>query len=225
MFKRTFCAPVILALAVAATAQTPNTRTPGAEATAFAAGRETRLTQESLHGKQFRFSWKTERGSRHIGTATLRKDGTIAGIPSPNETFWLVDDEGRLVFKHRDGRVSTIFTRAEQREGRWFFSGPFQFREGVVHRLEEILAEVTTTSNDELINRAVRSYSKQRIVSLDPGEAYRFALGDGSTKTVRLVSVQEHRDRVVNMIRRAHVRVEIDGQPLDLVCAPYVMPT
>ena len=29
--------------------------------------------------------------SSHIGTATLREDGTIAGIASPNETFWLID--------------------------------------------------------------------------------------------------------------------------------------
>ena len=99
-----------------------------------------RLTRESLYGKRFRFSWKTERASSHIGTATLRKDGTIAGISSPNETFWLVDDQGRLVFKHRDGRVSTVFTRAERREGRWIFSGPFQFDEGVLHQLEEISA-------------------------------------------------------------------------------------
>ena len=40
-----------------------------------------------------------------------------------------------------------------------------------------------------------------------------------------MVSVKEHRDSVTHFVRRADVRVEIDGRPLDLVCAPYVMPT
>lgn len=79
----------------------------------LAAARQARLTKETLQGKEFRFTWKTERARSHIGTATLRTDGTIAGIQSPNETFWLVDGEGRLIFKHRDGRVSTVFTQAE----------------------------------------------------------------------------------------------------------------
>jgi hypothetical protein len=131
-----------------------------------ATGRQARLTEEMLHGKSFRFSWKTERGSSHIGTATLREDGTIAGIQSPNETFWLVDGEGRLIFKHRDGRVPTVFTQVEQRDGKWFFSGPFQFREGVLHVLEETQA----ASHDDRIDRLIRVYSKQQIVRLDPGD-------------------------------------------------------
>lgn len=188
-------------------------------------GKETRVTEEAIAGKQFRFSWKTERNSSPIGTASLRQDGTIAGIPSPNERFWLVDDQRRLIFKSQNGRISTIFTQAEQRDGKWFFSGPFQFRDGVLHLLEEIPGEATIASEEDLINRIVRRYSKQRIVALDPGEAYQFALDGGSTRTIRLVSVTERRDSVVRLIRRADVRVEIDGQPLDLVCGPYVMPT
>jgi murein DD-endopeptidase MepM/ murein hydrolase activator NlpD len=192
-------------------------------------------TRELLAGKQFRFSWKTDRGSGFNGIATLRSDGSIAGIASPNESFWLLDGDGHLVFKHRDGRVSTIFTHAERRNGRWFFSGPFQFNRRVQHLLEEVAAAAPNASvppaspalasDDDPLNRAARPYSKQRIVCLDPGEAYRFALRDGSTRTVRLVSAQEHRDRVNNLVRRAEVRVEIDGRPLELVCGPYVMPT
>jgi hypothetical protein len=187
----------------------------------LAAGKDAKPTREMLCGKAFRFSWKTERGSSHIGTATLREDGTIAGIRSPNETFWLVDGEGRLIFKHRDGRVSTIFTRAERRGGKWFFSGPFRFREGVQHLLEETPAP----SNGDRIDRLIRAYSRQQIVRLDPGEACRFVSGHGLTKTIRLVSVEEHRDRVIDLMRRADVRIEIDGHLLELVCAPYVMPT
>ena len=158
--------------------------------------------------------------SSHIGTATLREDGTIAGIASPNETFWLIDGEGRLIFKHRDGRVSTIFNRAEKREGKWFFSGPFQFREGVLHVLEETPAAAAAGESDDQIARLIRAYSKQQIVRLDPGEVYRFVSGHGLTKTIRLVTVEDHRDSVIKLMRRADVRIEIDGQPLDLVCAP-----
>jgi hypothetical protein len=104
----------------------------------------TRLTAEMLWNKRFRFRW-AEPGSSggNNGTATLQRDGTIAGIKSANETFWLIDDDGHLVFKHRDGRVSTIFTQAEQRDGKWFFSGPFQFNKKVQHLLEELPAPTT----------------------------------------------------------------------------------
>ena len=191
---------------------------------AAAAGDAT-LRPEALYDKSFRFSWKAGAGSGQNGTATLRKDGTIAGIASPNESSWLIDGAGQLIFKHRDGRISTIFTQAEQRGGRWFFSGPFRFREGVQHVLEEVPAGEAGGTGDELLQRIVRPYSKQRIVSLDPGEAVQFALAGGATRTVRLVSVQDVRDSVNRLVRRAEVRVEIDGRPLDLVCAPYVMPT
>ncbi|MCX6906507.1 MAG: PKD domain-containing protein [Verrucomicrobia bacterium] len=204
---------------------------------------DARLTPEMLGGKQFRFSWKTDRGSGFNGTTTLCADGTISGIGSPNESFWLMDRDGRLIFKHRDGRVSTIFTRAEQRDGRWFFSGPFQFNQRVQHVLEEVPAATvslptapkhyrvetpaspTFASDDDPLNRAAHPYSKQRIVCLNPGESHRFTLGNGSTRTIRLVSAEDHRDRVNNLVRRADVRVAIDGRPLELVCGPYVMPT
>lgn len=202
---------------------------------ALALASDTKLTSEMLGGRQFRFSWKTDRGSGFNGIATLRADGTIAGIGSPNESFWLLDPDGHLIFKHRDGHVSTVFTSAEQRDGRWCFSGPFQFNRRVQHVLEEVGTAAPTAgvspaspalaSDDDLLNRAARPYSKQRIVCLNLSESHRFTLRDGSARTIRLVSATERRDRVNNLVRRADVRAEIDGRPLDLVCGPYVMPT
>ena len=89
-----------------------------------------RPTPQMLYGRRFRFSWRAGKGSGINGIATLNSDGTIGGYRNDNETFWLIDEEGRLVFKHRDGRVSSIFTHVNQRDGKWFFSGPFPVQSG-----------------------------------------------------------------------------------------------
>jgi hypothetical protein len=75
------------------------------------------------------------------------------------------------------------------------------------------------------LQRLIRPYSTQQIVWLNANESNTFKLNSGEARTIRLISVQEHRDSVVKFVRRADVRVEIDGKPLDLVCMPYVMPT
>ncbi len=74
-------------------------------------------------------------------------------------------------------------------------------------------------------NQLIKKYSGQEIVCLDIGEEYHFKLKDGSGKSIRLVSVEEHRDSVVKFVRRANVDVELDGKILRLICAPYTMPT
>ena len=71
----------------------------------------------------------------------------------------------------------------------------------------------------------IRYYSSQSVVCLNPGETYSFRLKNGTVKSLRLESVRQFKDSVIGLTRRADVRVEIDGQPLDLVCAPYVMPS
>jgi murein DD-endopeptidase MepM/ murein hydrolase activator NlpD len=75
------------------------------------------------------------------------------------------------------------------------------------------------------LNRLIRPYSTQQIVGLDVNETFTFKLKNGAGRVIRVISVQEQRDSVINLLRRAEVRVEIDGQPLDLVCMPYIMPT
>ncbi|HEX2924247.1 MAG TPA: peptidoglycan DD-metalloendopeptidase family protein, partial [Chloroflexota bacterium] len=78
-----------------------------------------------------------------------------------------------------------------------------------------------STSLDALVKR----YSKQCVFSLNPGESYLVKLKNGTGRSVRLVSVKEQRDSVIGLVRRADVAVEVGGKPLNLVCAPYVMPT
>jgi hypothetical protein len=70
-----------------------------------------------------------------------------------------------------------------------------------------------------------QTYSKQNIICLDPGEQHVFALKDGRTRTVRLVSIEEHRDTVVHRVRQADVTVQIEGEAVRLSCGPYVMPS
>jgi len=183
------------------------------------------LTVEELAGTRFRFSWRQGAEGGFNGTLVLRADGRIEGIGSPNETFWELDEQNRLIFKHEDGRISTTYAEHAVREDRLCFDGRFHFREGITHHLEEDLEPpAPPVELDEGLPERLL-FTSQTIVCLDPGEEHVFELGSGRKVRVRLVSVEEHRDRVVDLIRSADVRVEVDGAPLDLVCAPYVMPT
>jgi len=67
-------------------------------------------------------------------------------------------------------------------------------------------------------------YSKQRFAYLNIGETTSFRLADGRLKWIRLVSVKEEKDSVIHLVRRADVRLEIDGELLDFPCSPYVLP-
>jgi murein DD-endopeptidase MepM/ murein hydrolase activator NlpD len=78
---------------------------------------------------------------------------------------------------------------------------------------------------DAELNGVVRLYSTQQVISLNVNETFTFKLKNGAAHVIRLVSVQEHRDSVIDLMRRAEVRLEIDGRPLDLVCEAYTMPT
>jgi len=68
-------------------------------------------------------------------------------------------------------------------------------------------------------------YSTQRFEYLDVGETFVFRLKDGAERRIRLISVSEEKDSVIGLVRRAEVKVEIDGETIALTCAPYVMPT
>ena len=117
-------------------------------------------TPQLLQGKQFRFTWKTATGTGANGFLIFQNDGALSGgTGSANESSWSIDGQGHLIFKSRDGRVSTIFTQGEQREGKWFFSGTFQFRPGVEHLLEEVSAEAVVKDHwSKPLNDARRDF-------------------------------------------------------------------
>jgi murein DD-endopeptidase MepM/ murein hydrolase activator NlpD len=191
-----------------------------------AAGAELKIDREKLQDRRFQFSWTSAEGGAVNGTAWLKPDGSIRGINSPNETTWLVDASGRLLFKHADGRISTRFDKVQLVEGRLRFEGPFLFREGITHHLIEIVGSEPQSEHQITADQAARiKYSRQRFVYLDPGETSAFRLRNGTDRRIRLVSVKEEKDSVIGLTRRAQVQVEIDGKPMELSCAPYVMPT
>jgi murein DD-endopeptidase MepM/ murein hydrolase activator NlpD len=184
------------------------------------------VDRATLIGKRFQFSWTSNEGGGVNGVATLKEDGSIEGIRSPNESAWLVDDSGRLLFKHADGRVSTRYDKVWLEDGRLRFEGPFLFREGITHRLVEIESPAVQSEHQITPDQTAQiKYSAQRFVYLDPGESYSFQLKNGAEKQIRLVSVKEYEDPVIHLTRRADVEIEIDGKPISLTCAPYVMPT
>ena len=186
--------------------------------------RPKRFERDSVAGKQFRMSWQMDGQRGFVAGLTLETDGRITGSSSDNEAQWQVDRSGNLVFYGRNRNISTTFNQKTFRDGRWFLSGPFQINRSVTHFLEEV-PELPKVLDDETLNQLIRPWSKQRIVSLNRGESYRFELADGTSRVVRVDQVQETRDTVLDLVRSAGVRVQIDGRPVDLDCAPYVMPT
>ncbi len=184
------------------------------------------IDRKTLVNRRFQFSWSSDEGGGFNGIATLKDDGSIEGIGSPNETEWLVDTSGRLLFKHADGRVSTRYDKVWLKEGMLCFEGPFLFKEGITHHLIEVEGAASEREHEITPEQAAGiKYSTQRFVYLNPGESYTFRLRDGAEKRIFLVSVREYEDSVIHLARRADVKIEIDGKPIELTCAPYCFPT
>ena len=75
------------------------------------------------------------------------------------------------------------------------------------------------------LNVTVHKYSRQQIFTLNEGESSLVRLKNGAHRSVQLVSVTEHRDSVNHLLQSSDIDIAVDGKPLTLICAPYVMPT
>lgn len=177
----------------------------------------------AVSGKTFRMHWMRGVDQGVAGEVTLAPGGTIEGASNEHLARWSIEERGRLAFHARGGNLTVLF-ESQLRDGQWIHLGKMLIDQGSQVRLDEKLP-LPKVLDDEAINRIIRPWSSQEIVGLDPGESHPFKMRDGRTRTIRLLSVEETRDTVVKLVRCAAVRVEIDGTPLDLVCAPYVMPT
>lgn len=64
----------------------------------------------------------------------------------------------------------------------------------------------------------------ETVVELDTGESQTVKLSDGSSVTLKLLSVKEHHDSVMGAIRKVDLEVEIDGRRLALTSGDYSLP-
>ena len=64
-----------------------------------------------------------------------------------------------------------------------------------------------------------------RVVDLDVGERRSVELADGTTADVKLIAVDEVRDSIRDAVRRAQVKLELNGRPIELTSATYHLPT
>src|SRR4030095_12429772 len=63
-----------------------------------------------------------------------------------------------------------------------------------------------------------------RTVDLDIGELQQVKLADGSTANIKLLSVVETRDGLRDAVRRAQVKIEVNGAVTNLISANYHLP-
>ena len=63
-----------------------------------------------------------------------------------------------------------------------------------------------------------------RVADLDVGESRQVELCDGSNAQVKLLGLNELRDPIRDAVRQARVKVEVNGQPLELTSATYHLP-
>ena len=63
-----------------------------------------------------------------------------------------------------------------------------------------------------------------RVVDINVGESAQVMLSDGTQAQVKVLSLQENRDSVCFAVRRAEVKVEVNGTPVKLVSATYHLP-
>jgi murein DD-endopeptidase MepM/ murein hydrolase activator NlpD len=63
-----------------------------------------------------------------------------------------------------------------------------------------------------------------RVLDLDLGESGQVTLADGKTATVKLLDLKETRDEIRDAVRRAVVKVEVNGEPITLTSATYNLP-
>lgn len=64
-----------------------------------------------------------------------------------------------------------------------------------------------------------------RVADVNVGESQTIELHDGSRATIKLLDLTETRDNINNAVRRAVVKVEVNGQIVSLVSSTYHLPT
>jgi len=100
---------------------------------------EDALTAEDVANKRFEFSWRNPPdGELHLnGIMVLQADGTIGEYRNRAEATWEVDEAGRLLIRHADGRITTVFNKIAREDGKLVLTGPFLIHGNFEHVLRE----------------------------------------------------------------------------------------
>jgi len=83
---------------------------------------------------------------------------------------------------------------------------------------------VLTTWRELKKRRAHTQTPLVTVADLDVGESQTVRLHDGSEGTIKLLDLKETRDEIRNAVRRAVVKVEVNGQTVSLVSSTYHLP-
>ncbi len=96
-----------------------------------------KANRNDLAGRRFAFFWTYGAKEHQNVGLLLRDDGTIGEHPNPNESMWEIDEQGRVLIRHRDGRISTVLNRITVHDDKYELRGPFLLRDGIDHILRE----------------------------------------------------------------------------------------
>ena len=83
---------------------------------------------------------------------------------------------------------------------------------------------ILTTWRELKKRRALAQIPLVSVADLNVAESQTVQLHDGSQATVKLLEIKEMRDNVCNAVRRAEVKVEVNGQTTSLVSSTYHLP-
>jgi len=83
---------------------------------------------------------------------------------------------------------------------------------------------VLTTWRELKRRRALIQTPLVTVADLNVGESQTVQLHDGSEGTIKLLDLKETRDEIRNAVRRAVVKVEVNGQTVSLVSSTYRLP-
>ncbi|MFH1883006.1 MAG: ChbG/HpnK family deacetylase [Planctomycetota bacterium] len=83
---------------------------------------------------------------------------------------------------------------------------------------------VLTTWRELKKRRALTQTPLVTVADLNVGESQTVQLHDGSQAAIKLLDLKETRDNICNAVRRAVVKVEVNGQTVSLVSSTYHLP-
>lgn len=84
-----------------------------------------KVEMNDLAGRRFVFLYTEGAEERQNGVLLLSGNGTIGEHSHSNESTWKVDEEGRVLIRHKNNRISIIQNKISVQDGKYELRGPF----------------------------------------------------------------------------------------------------